>query len=311
MSGFLVTDSSLPFSDVTINDASTLKHGFLPKLSGNPTDILTGTGAWASNASDFIPGRTVVNYSALPAAALYPGMLALVLNNQGVWLINFYSKGIYYSDGVNWNYEGDYTVTDTADHIISTPSGFITAVDVQTALNQISDYFTPLVWTSGADLSLGIGQSAKITVTNATSIPLHIACGDGQIYEMHLDGTYTSATAAADSILEPNNVAHATSFTIYELVGANSTAGAAVAPNVDSGFRLDNNGASIESAVCTLFTSTLRKKVFTRSSNTSSTVAGNNIIHSRWQDTTTVWSSLGTITMPNAWTGEIIARRVA
>jgi hypothetical protein len=37
----------ISFSDKTTNDATTLKHGLLPKLSGVATQFLNGLGAWA------------------------------------------------------------------------------------------------------------------------------------------------------------------------------------------------------------------------------------------------------------------------
>lgn len=41
-----VTEDDLDFSDVTTANSDTSKHGLLPKLSGNPTDVLAGDGSW-------------------------------------------------------------------------------------------------------------------------------------------------------------------------------------------------------------------------------------------------------------------------
>lgn len=43
-----VTDESLVTTDVTINNVSTGKHGFAPKLSGNATTFLDGLGNWTN-----------------------------------------------------------------------------------------------------------------------------------------------------------------------------------------------------------------------------------------------------------------------
>lgn len=132
------SDVNINLSDVTTSDSTTLKHGFLPKLSGVALQYLNGLGQWvAASGQEFIQGVSVANYAALPAAAANTGLMALVLNNSGIWLINFQSKGIYISDGINWNYEGDYVVTSTADHIANTPSGTITATDIQATVNQL------------------------------------------------------------------------------------------------------------------------------------------------------------------------------
>ncbi|MCK4827199.1 hypothetical protein KA005_66330, partial [bacterium] len=44
----LRTDATLPFTDVTTNDASTAKHGFLPKLDNVMTNFMNGQGGWSA-----------------------------------------------------------------------------------------------------------------------------------------------------------------------------------------------------------------------------------------------------------------------
>lgn len=46
-----LTESSLKLSDVTTNNASSTKHGFLPKLSGSSTDVLKGDGTFGTITS--------------------------------------------------------------------------------------------------------------------------------------------------------------------------------------------------------------------------------------------------------------------
>ena len=45
-----VTEPMLSFSDNTLNNASTTKHGLLPKLSGNAAQALLGNGTWGASA---------------------------------------------------------------------------------------------------------------------------------------------------------------------------------------------------------------------------------------------------------------------
>ena len=52
----VATDASLTTTDVTTNDASTAKHGFLKKLSNVSTEFMNGTGAWSAPAT---PGATL------------------------------------------------------------------------------------------------------------------------------------------------------------------------------------------------------------------------------------------------------------
>lgn len=43
-----ISDATISTTDITTNNASTSKHGFLPKLDNNAAHYLDGTGAWAS-----------------------------------------------------------------------------------------------------------------------------------------------------------------------------------------------------------------------------------------------------------------------
>lgn len=133
------TDASLVTSDITTNNSTVSKHGFLKKLSGVATQFMDGTGNWTAAVlpPEFITGVSVTNFAALPDPALNTGLLALVLNTTGVWLVNYKSQGIYYSDGVDWLYKGDYTATDSANEIVNAPSGSIAATTVQNAINEI------------------------------------------------------------------------------------------------------------------------------------------------------------------------------
>jgi len=162
------SDATISLSDVTTNDSSTSKHGFLPKLSGVSTQFLNGIGQWVPVvAQEFITGVSVANYAALPPAATNTGLLALVLNNSGIWLINFQSKGVYYSDGVSWNYEGDYVVTSTADHIANTPAGTITATDIQGVANQLDALKEP---TANKSTTLVADQGSNVKFPSVKSV---------------------------------------------------------------------------------------------------------------------------------------------
>lgn len=43
-------ESTVTFTDITTNNASTSKHGFLKKLTGSATDYMDGSGAWSTPA---------------------------------------------------------------------------------------------------------------------------------------------------------------------------------------------------------------------------------------------------------------------
>jgi len=177
----------------------------------------------------------------------------------------------------------------------------------------VGTYFDPVTWNGSTDRALGVGQITQDSFTSATSMPLHIACGDGQIYEIEIAGRYTPAAASSFSTLQPNNTGPATnSFDLNDIQSIGVTVSGIDAPAAGTGgFRLETVGASIISCKATVFTSTLNKKIIAVSASSTSTSHAVATITSVWNDTTTVWSSLGTITMPNAWTGTIVVRRIA
>jgi len=107
------SDRSLIVSDVTANNSTVAKHGFLPKLSGNSGQFLNGLGAWAAGGGgggtpEFIAGISVANFAALPDPAANSGLLAVVLASSGVWLINYHAKGLYLSNGAAWLWEAEF-----------------------------------------------------------------------------------------------------------------------------------------------------------------------------------------------------------
>jgi len=106
----------------------------LVKLSNASGDV-----GWGAGSTDFIPGKTVNNFAALPLATEWTGFLAICVNSQGVWFVNYKAAGIYYSDGANWVYQGDYELTDSASEIYNTPAGNITATNVQAAIDELDD----------------------------------------------------------------------------------------------------------------------------------------------------------------------------
>jgi len=180
------------------------------------------------------------------------------------------------------------------------------------AIAALQAYNTPKVWVSGADLVLGIGQSANITATAATSIPLHIACGDGQVYEIDIDGSFILAAASTASYLAPNNTTYANAFAHLYTTSNYTAATVTLGGVTETFFSLDTGlGTSIQNGSCIIFTSTANKKGHGFSKGGTTTDECGSQFAVRWNDTTTVWSSLGTVIMPNAWTGTVVVRRIA
>jgi len=174
-------------------------------------------------------------------------------------------------------------------------------------------YNTPVAWNGSTDRVLGVGQITQDSFTSATSIPLHIACGDGQEYELSMVGTFTPAAPTAGTFLLINNTTLAGNFrrnTLFlnsatSVSGLNTTA-------ADTGFLL-GYGSSLYQAKFTLWTSTLYKAIngSSKGQDTTNGIRGNEKIMIESTDTTTVWDILGTITLPNAWTGSVVVKRIA
>lgn len=82
-------DVDIVFSDVTQGDASTTKHGFLPKLTGLLTQFLRGDGTWAQITetalalSDVTVGDvTTLRHGFAPKL---PGTTTQFLRGDGTW----------------------------------------------------------------------------------------------------------------------------------------------------------------------------------------------------------------------------------
>ena len=175
----------------------------------------------------------------------------------------------------------------------------------------ISEQNSPVAWDGTNDRVLDVGQFTSDSFTSATSMPLHIACGDGQVYEINLAGNFTAAAAAGiNCTLNPNNTTYASAFTtgfIYATLGSAPTS----VISTTSAVVLDASNGSVYSLLATVFTSTATKQASIRS---RSAITGSDYImdtETHWDDTTTVWASLGTVIQPIAWTGTIVVRRVA
>jgi len=153
----------------------------LQKSSSTDYDV-----EWGADPTDFISGKTVANYSALPSAAANSGKLAIALASQGVWLINYKAAGIYYSDGATWTYQGDYELTDVASEIGYTPTAPFTPTNVQTALDTIKafagNYQTLINLCSSQTAGVAVGtyplayqRAANGTTAPSAIIPIYAA----------------------------------------------------------------------------------------------------------------------------------------
>jgi hypothetical protein len=182
--------------------------------------------------------------------------------------------------------------------------GFVSAVDNSAPASTLLN----MTGYSGADIALVLRQSAYQDVTSATSILLRIATATDQIYRVRVVADYAAGLAGASSTLQMNNTTLAGTPITYELV-LGTQAAASAATGSSNAWALDFGGVvhKLNFEVCTRTTA---KTVSSegRSSNATSNFLA--IISQKCSDTTTAWTSLGTMAVANGVTGRILVTRV-
>ena len=157
------------------------------------------------------------------------------------------------------------------------------------------------------DYALAPGEVAKITYSSATSVPLHIATAEGE-YELKLSAApvLTTCTDGA-GYLNPNNTTYSNAIKRQYANSNSSTTTAGLV--TESGFLA--NAHRMIAAKLHITTLTSGKHVLGQLGFvTNAGVYSAQTYTSIWVDTTTVWSSLGTITFVNAQSGTITVRRI-
>lgn len=153
-------------------------------------------------SSDFIVGKTVANFAALPDPVVNDGLLAVAIASQGVWLVNYKAKGIYYSEGGAWLYQGDYELTDEASEISFSPSGGVSASNVQSAIVELDGDKVNVNGAITGDTKTKITYDSKGLVTSgadATTVDI-VEAGDrfyvtsAELAAIGTIGTYNSWT---------------------------------------------------------------------------------------------------------------------
>jgi hypothetical protein len=169
---------------------------------------------------------------------------------------------------------------------------------------------------ASSDYLLQPGETAKIDFSSATSIPLHIGTVEGAVYEFVVVGDITGSLTASVTSLVPNSGGLAAgcinqlqfycSGSMSESSSGVNTSAAKIKGNV---FKLsDLNYIFMEGKIST---SVKAKSIFVKSSLIPlSDVSQFNNIAGFWNDSTTAWTSLGTITNTVAHSGTIIIKRV-
>ena len=161
---------------------------------------------------------------------------------------------------------------------------------------------------SGADVALGIGQSAIYDVTAVTTLLLRVATSDKQLYNLSILPAHpTAANLASQPFLQANNANFGTNV-VRSLRTDFITAGTTITFATTNNYLLSNN-AAISRIDFVVNTSTASKTVFSDFLLEGATNFFSGHLRSNCTDVATAWTSLGTLNFINAITGRIVARR--
>lgn len=114
------TEDGLILSDVTTNNATTTKHGFLHKLSGNATEFLNGLGVWAVPAGGGgggagamekisevivgVGGAATIDFSGIPATYRNLQLMIMGRGTQAATSVAYYLR-MNGDSGANYDVE--------------------------------------------------------------------------------------------------------------------------------------------------------------------------------------------------------------
>jgi hypothetical protein len=162
-----------------------------------------------------------------------------------------------------------------------------------------------------SDYMLKPCEEAIISFNNVASVPLHIATQNETYYEMHIissNGARSTATTTSYTTLYPNNKLYSGAFISNTVWKASNNEGSS---NVirDNGFII-GPGFVIATAYITNFTQYKGIRVHADSYGSTYYFPLLYIVNSDWQDTTTPWTSLGTITFPQPTSGFVLVKRL-
>jgi hypothetical protein len=161
-----------------------------------------------------------------------------------------------------------------------------------------------------SDYELQVGEEAYIEFSNATTVLLRIATSSGTLYEVDLVSSNTGGTSGANDwpvFLNPNNTIYSNAF-MYSQIYVRSEGLGYNYINY-SGFRI---GHAFSQVRCVIMNFTQIKSIIGHYNSWGVTTSYPWLFTfvTNWRDTTTPWTSLGTIVFPQPTSGYILIRRL-
>jgi hypothetical protein len=164
---------------------------------------------------------------------------------------------------------------------------------------------------SGADIPLAIGQASIYDVSAVTSLLLRIATGNNQMYDISCNIDHgAGATLASNPNLQVNNANFGTNVITNQRADINDTSVSTGTATANNAFFLGPLGKAYSYEIRAKTRTTGKfLQCFYRASSATVTFTGAFTGHC--SDTSTAWTSLGTINFIGTVTGQIVVRRVS
>ena len=163
---------------------------------------------------------------------------------------------------------------------------------------------------STSDIVLHVGEACSYTFSTISQA-LHIATGTHQEYEIFITQEGAQTATAANPNLQPNNTTYASAF-IVEVISVAGNGNNAVSQQVStSSLYLGANSDTYYSVRSNVVTGTYSKLADNSQWATVGGTVRTDISKCLWNDTTTAWTSLGTLTMNVAASWRTQVRRIA
>lgn len=222
--------------------------------------------------------------------------------------------------------QGSGTAADTVDGFHATQTPTASCCSVATAAGVLNNgWFNdsirgyehpvdPVAYYTGhsnTNYPISVGEVCKVTFSNTQTVPLRIATGNGQIFDVGIYTTNTGGTSgggAGHIYLEPNDTAYTNEFVYNEY--QRSTSSASNNSEVNNHFRLGYAFGSSRFELIN-FTGYKCAKGIYDIYGIANSWPFMCIFDTVWQDTDTSWTSLGTVHFAQNSTGLILIRRIA
>jgi len=249
------------------------------------------------------------------------GATAPLLTYAGkLWVNTNENNFLKYFDGSNWqNVKVPFADTVDGFHASQTPApNVIVPLDTNGILDLNATYVKSNVYTfrrvdltnASSDYMLQVGEEAIVNFDNINSVPLHIATQSGTYYEMRIVNSNMYATSGGNGgsvFLLPNNTWYNTVFkrsSIFRYSASSSSEYSYV-----EGFTC---GTAYTHSISYVVNYTQYKNLINYFDSYGVNIYSPllYITSIDWEDTTTTWTSFGTITFPQQASGYVLVRRL-